>query len=118
MTLVMVGSASFPRALGPLPAVLTRATYDRELPAAGVPDAITISDDLETPSVLAHSRPSRRAVIAGLDLLLYARTEAASAAAYPVLLADVRAGRISEARVREAAGRIARLKDELAEAGD
>lgn len=109
-TLVMLSSASYPQALGPDPALLTAATYDRELPLATGGDPLTISDDLETPSVTAHATPSRRAVNAGLDLLLYARTEQASADAYPKLLADVRAGRIPAARVRESAAAIADLK--------
>ncbi|MEV4422373.1 glycoside hydrolase family 3 N-terminal domain-containing protein [Patulibacter sp. NPDC049589] len=109
-TLVMVSSAIYPDALGPDPALLTRATYARELRRATGDDPLTISDDLETPSVLAHAAPSRRAINAGLDLLLYARTEQASAAAYPRLLADVRAHRIPARRVQASASRILALK--------
>jgi len=112
-TLVMLASASYPRAIGPRPAVLERATYRRELPAAGG-TALTISDDLEAPAVVAHSTPARRAVNAGLDLLLYARSESGSAVAYQRLLADVRAGRIRERRVQQAALRMLDLKARLA----
>jgi beta-N-acetylhexosaminidase len=112
-TLVMMSSAVYPDALGPKPAVITRAAYRRELRRATGGRPLTISDDLETPSVLAYSTPSRRAVRAGLDLLLYARTEAASVAAYTRLKADVAAGRIPESRVQDAATRILALKDRL-----
>jgi beta-N-acetylhexosaminidase len=113
-TLVMVASASYPRVLGNAPAVLTKATYEKELQAARVSTTPTISDDLETPAIAGRRTPARRAVNAGLDLLLYARTEAASAVAFTRLLADVRAKRIPEARVQEAAGRILKLKASLA----
>ncbi|MGE4426453.1 MAG: glycoside hydrolase family 3 N-terminal domain-containing protein [Solirubrobacteraceae bacterium] len=114
-TLVMLSSAIYPDALGPDPALLTRATYERELRMATGSDPLTISDDLETPSVTAHGTPSRRAINAGLDLLLYARTEQASADAYPKLLADVRAGRIRAGRVQASAARIVELKERLAQ---
>ena len=108
-TLVMIASASYPNAIGPGPAVLTKATYSRELRAAGV-TVPTISDDLETPAIVNQRTPGRRAIRAGLDLLLYARTESASATAYAKLLADVRAGRIDERRVQDAAARVLALK--------
>lgn len=108
-TLVMIASASYPNAIGPGPAVLTKATYSRELRAAGV-TVPTISDDLETPAIVNQRTPGRRAIRAGLDLLLYARTESASATAYAKLLADVRAGRIDERRVQDAAARALALK--------
>ena len=112
-TLVMLASASYPRVLGGAPAVLTKATYTRELPAARV-TAPTISDDLETPAIVNQRTPARRAIGAGLDLLLYARTESASAGAFTKLLSDVRADRIEEQRVQEAAARILALKARLA----
>lgn len=114
-TLVMLSSAIYPDALGPDPAVLTSRVYRRELRRATGGRPLTISDDLETPSVVAHATPSRRAVNAGLDLLLYARTEQASVQAYDRLLADVRAGRIDGSRVQDAATRILALKARLEE---
>lgn len=112
-TLVMVSSAVYPQLTGPAPAVLSRATYSRELPrvASG---AVTISDDLETPAIASQTTPARRAINAGLALLLYARTEQGSASAYPRLLADAKAGRIKVRRVRAAAAKIAALKRHIA----
>lgn len=111
-TLVMVSSAVYPQLTGAAPAVLTRATYAREL-ARAAPGAVTISDDLETPAITSQSTPGRRAINAGLALLLYARTEAGSADAYTRLLADARAGRVKQARVRAASEQILRMKRSL-----
>jgi len=111
-TLVMVASASYPNALGAGPAVLSKRTY-AQLDQLGA-TAPTISDDLETPAIANQRRPARRAINAGLDLLLYARTEQASASAYLALLKDVRAGRIDERRIQAAADEVLALKALLA----
>lgn len=108
-TLAMLSSAVYPDLLGPEPAVLTPATYERELPRRGA-WPVTISDALDTPALAGEARPARRALTAGLDLLLYANTEEASARAHRILLADARAGRIPRARLQEAAQRVLRLK--------
>ena len=112
LTLVMVGSAVYPTLTGSLPAVMSPLTYSRELPRAGA-TGVTISDALETPAIEAQTTPGRRSILAGLDLLLYAKTESASATAYDRLLEDVRSGAIKRKRVREAATAIASLKQEL-----
>jgi beta-N-acetylhexosaminidase len=114
LTLVMVNSAIYPALTGPLPAVLSPRTYDRELPRAGVTGP-TISDDLETPAIRAQTTPARRAINAGLDLLLYAAKESASAEAYDRLSKDIRNGAIPVGRVTQAAAKILGLKKELAE---
>ncbi|HEX2087875.1 MAG TPA: glycoside hydrolase family 3 N-terminal domain-containing protein [Solirubrobacteraceae bacterium] len=108
-TLAMLSSAVYPRLLGPEPAVLTRATFARELPRRGA-WPVTISDALDTPALANEPTPARRALVAGLDLLLYANTEDASARAYRILLADARAGRIPRRRLEDAAKRVLRLK--------
>lgn len=108
-TLVMMSSAVYPELLGSEPAVLSPAAYRRELQGvAGQP--ITISDDLETPAIAGLQAPARRAILAGLDILLYAKTEAGSQAAYPRLLADVRVRRLRIGRIRSSARRIAVIK--------
>jgi beta-N-acetylhexosaminidase len=113
LTLVMVGSAIYPTLTGSAPAVMSPLTYSRELPKAGA-SGVTISDALETPAIESHTTPARRSIVAGLDLLLYAKTEAAAAEAYGRLLEDVRRGAIKRQRVREAAAAIVALKRELA----
>jgi beta-N-acetylhexosaminidase len=111
-TLAMLSSAAYPNLTGSGPAVLSRAAY-RELPRRG-DWPVTISDALETPALARQSHPARRALAAGLDLLLYANTEQGSATAYRLLLRDARAGRLPRARIDEAAKRVLRLKAWLA----
>ena len=113
-TLVMISSAVYPRLTGREPAVLTKRTYSTEqLPRTGA-WPVTVSDALETPALANEPTPARRALIAGLDLLLYANTEQGSARAYDVLLRDLRAGRIPRHRIEDAARRVLRLKAFLA----
>ena len=76
--------------------------------------APTISDDLDAPAIANLQTPARRVIDAGLDLLLYAQTEASSAEAYPQLLADLNAGGLQDANVLRAAAAIERLKRALA----
>jgi beta-N-acetylhexosaminidase len=112
MTLVMVDSAVYPNLTGPDPAVMSPLTYSRELPRAGV-TGVTISDDLETPAIQSQTTPARRSIEAGLDLLLYARTESTSADAYARLLGDAQSGAIPPAKIETAAAKVLALKEEL-----
>jgi beta-N-acetylhexosaminidase len=101
--LVMVSSASYPSLTGSsLPAVLSPEIYREELPDAIGGQPVTISDDLQTPGILDQLHPARQAINAGLDLLMYAQTEAGSSSAYSQLLALVRAHGISHTRISEA----------------
>ncbi len=114
LALVMVSSASYPALTGPLPAVMSPQTYDRELAVAvRGRKPVTISDDLQAPAITSQSAPARRAINAGLDLLMYAQGEDGSAAAYSTLLADARAGLVSVARIRAASEAIEALKRSL-----
>ena len=115
LALVMVSSASYPSLGATLPAVMSPSIYGRELPLAvpsGTP--LTISDDLQSPAIESQTAPARHAIDAGLDLLLYAQTEQASAFAYSTLLAEARAGLVPEARITAASRRIQELKARLA----
>jgi beta-N-acetylhexosaminidase len=101
--IVMVSSAAYPSLTGnSLPAVLSPEIYRHELPGAIGGEPITISDDLQTPGIVDRLHPARQAIEAGLDLLMYAQTEAGSSSAYSQLLALARARGISHARIREA----------------
>jgi beta-N-acetylhexosaminidase len=111
--LVMVSSASYPAVTGTLPAVLAPATYRRMLPSTGF-RGLTISDDLEAPSIASLASPGRRAINAGLDLLLYGRGENTAEAAYARLRADLVAHRLSARKVRRSAADIVALKDRYA----
>jgi beta-N-acetylhexosaminidase len=111
LALVMISSAIYPRLSGPLPAVMSPAVYDRELPLAVAASApLTISDDLQAAAIKSLSSPARHAVNAGLDLLMYAQTEQASSDAYSRLLAEVRAGAVDDTRLRAANEKIRALK--------
>ncbi len=115
LALVMVSSAAYPDLGATLPAVMSPAIYQRELPrAVQGRTPLTISDDLQSPAFESQTAPARQAIEAGLDLLLYAQTEHASAFAYSKLLAEARAGVISQARLAAANRRIQTLKARLA----
>jgi beta-N-acetylhexosaminidase len=113
-TLVMVSSAGYPTLTGTTaPAVLDPKIYGREMTRARI-QAVTISDDLQAAALSEAVHPALHAANAGLDLLLYAQTEAASAEAYGKLKADLDSGALSAQRVSEATTKIRRLKAELA----
>jgi beta-N-acetylhexosaminidase len=113
-TLVMVSSAGYPTLTGTTtPAVLTPQIYGREMARVRI-NAVTISDDLQAAALSEAVHPALHAINAGLDLLLYAQTETASAEAYDKLMADLESGTLSIQRVREASTKIGQLKAELA----
>lgn len=113
--LVMISSAVYPNLSGPLPAVMSPVTYQRELRIASRgPVGPTISDDLQASGLAGQVSPARRAIAAGLDLVMYAQTEQASADAYAALLASVHSGEIRVVRIRDAAQAIQALKQSLA----
>jgi beta-N-acetylhexosaminidase len=112
--MVMVSSAVYSALPGGAPAVMTPAVYRRELPAVGF-HGVTISDDLETPAIASLDHPSRHAVRAGLDLLLYGQHEQTALEAYGRLLTDARRGRLGrQAVVVASADRIRALKRRIA----
>ncbi len=115
LAVVMISSAIYPKLTGPLPAVMSPLTYRRELPlATGGASVVTISDDLQAGALADQTAPARQAIDAGLDLLMYAGTEQASAEAYTILLADAESGRLSKARIRAAYDAIVALKRRVA----
>jgi beta-N-acetylhexosaminidase len=114
--LIMVSSAIYPSLLGPLPAVMSPATYRTELPAAlGGPGGITISDDLQAGALTSQPAPALHAIDAGLDLALYATDEQGSANAFERLLTDAQNGRLPLSRLREAAAAVVAFKKELSQ---
>jgi beta-N-acetylhexosaminidase len=117
--LVMISSASYPSLTGSAePAVLAPEIYHRELRlATGGGEPLTISDDLQAAGLAGQVAPAQHAIEAGLDLLLYAQTEAGSASAYRTLLAQARGGAIDGARLLAADRAIQAVKDEVGEVG-
>jgi beta-N-acetylhexosaminidase len=112
LAMVMVSSASYQHVTGSVPAVLSPITYHQLLPAAHV-DAVTLSDTLESGAIRPWSSPARRAISAGLDMVLYPDYEADALNAYHGLVADIEAGSLSRARVAAAAAKVLVLKQAL-----
>ncbi len=112
LALVMVSSASYPQLTGKLPAVLSPAIYGTALPANNV-SALPISDDFDAGALKPWTTPAKRAISAGLDMVMYASYESSALTAYSGLLADVTGGSLSLSRVRAAAARVLALKQAL-----
>ncbi len=113
--LVMVNSAIYPSLTGTAtPAVLSRKIYDTELPLAVSGHPVTISDDLQSPALAGEATPGQRAINAGLDILLYASTQAGSKDAFQGLLAAAESGNISRAKLEQARQAIQGLKERVA----
>jgi beta-N-acetylhexosaminidase len=113
--LVMVNSAIYPSLTGSTtPAVLSPEIYRTELPLATGGHPITISDDLQAAALADELTPGRRALDAGLDILLYAQTSEAALDAFKGLLADAEAGRIPRARIEQAYRAVLTLKERVA----
>jgi len=112
LAVVMVSSASYTQLTGRLPAVLSPVTYQRLLPGDGV-SALTISDTLQSGAIQPWPGAARRAIAAGLDVVMYPGTESGALTAYRQLLSAVHEGRLSRARVAAAAARVLALKRAL-----
>jgi beta-N-acetylhexosaminidase len=110
-TLVMVSSAIYPQLTGGhLPAVISPEIYQTELRVSDDVDSLTISDDLGAGALAGLHDPAVAAIDAGLDLLLYATDGSGVGKAYATLLADAKAGTLSESRIQAAAAGILALK--------
>jgi len=112
LAVAMVSSASYKHLTGNLPAVIAPVIYRTVLPGDGV-NALIISDSFETPAISQWSHPARRALAAGLDMVMYPGEESAALSAYPALVADVNHGALSRTRVTAAAERVLALKRAL-----
>lgn len=107
--LVMVSSARYAALPDGAPAVMTPAVYRRLLPATGFA-GVTISDDLQSPALAGVSVPGVQAARAGLDLLLYAKTETGARQGYAELIAAVEAKKLNPRAIRASARRVLALK--------
>jgi beta-N-acetylhexosaminidase len=112
--LVMVSSAIYPGLGSSRPAVLTPQIYKSELPSATGSTPVTISDDLQAAGLRDESAPAERAINAGLDLLLYAQTEAGSESAFHRLVEVAKAGGIKRESLEAARLAILVLKGTVA----
>jgi beta-N-acetylhexosaminidase len=112
LALVMVSSASYTNLTGTTPAVMSPYIYDTLMPADGI-DAVTISDDFDAPAIAGLQAPAEQAINAGLDMVLYAGTEASASSSYHQLLEDAQQGGLSARRVQAAASAVLALKRAL-----
>ena len=115
--LVMVSSASYP-ALDPSgrPAVVSpRIVRDLLRGELGF-DGVVVTDALDAPAAARIGHAPTKAIVAGVDLLLYA-SEPAAERGYATLLADARKYPRLRERLAAAAERLAALKSWLAAAG-
>lgn len=113
LALVMIDSASYPTLSGSLPAVISPAIYQQELRIAVQGTPVTISDDLEASALAGLYDAGGRAIAAGLDLAMYATSEAGSERAYRRLLQDARTGRLGITRLSRVSAQIKGLKSEI-----
>ena len=115
--LVMVSSATYP-ALDPsgLPAVFSRGLVTGLLRGELGFEGVVVTDALDTPGPARVWHAATRAIAAGVDLLVFG-SEAPSERAYATLAADAPKYPHLRARLAESAGRIAELKQWLADQG-
>ena len=113
--MVMISDAVYPSLdSSGLPAVLSSRILRHELALAHMGERVTITDDLEVPSVQRYSDLAVKAVSAGEDILMFAQHEVSSEAAYAAIRAAVQRHVIPSSLVRAAAARVIALKESLA----
>ncbi len=113
--MIMVGAAVYSR-LSSGPAFFSRAIVSGELRGRIGFEGVVITDALDTASALSHASPvgaGLAAARAGADLLLYTEPEPARAAV-GVLAQRLRKGSLARAPFEVAAGRVLRLRHQLA----
>jgi beta-N-acetylhexosaminidase len=112
--MVMISDAMYPHLdSSGLPAVLSRRIVQGQLAVAGMSERITITDDLEVPSVQHYPGAAVKAALAGDDILMFAQHEAGSERAYRALMSAVANHAIPKSVVLTAATKIIQLKQNL-----
>lgn len=113
---VMLSTAIYP-ARDPRPAAFSRRWVADELRRRlRLPDAVAITDDLQTPAVKSFGTPAQLAffaVQAGVDIPLFAKDYRTAARAAEGLQAAVRRGALTKAALDEGAHRVLALRDQL-----
>jgi beta-N-acetylhexosaminidase len=110
LSTVMISNAAYPSLGAREPAVLSRAVIEDELRRRVGFRGVVISDSLEARAVRHVPGLAAKAARAGVDLLVYPTTEAASDAAYRALLAAARAHPSWRRGLEASARRIRALK--------
>ena len=109
----MISNAAYPALGAREPAVLSRAVVENELRRRVGFRGVVISDSLEARAVRDVPDLAARATLAGVDLLVYPTTEAASEQAYRALVAAARAHPAWRRELTASARRIRQLKAAL-----
>lgn len=113
--IVMVSNATYPSLTGEsTPAVMSPEIYKTELGQVVGYNGVTISDALGAGALAHEPSPAEHAIVAGLDLALYAGTEEEAVDAYGGLLEDLHTGGIPRSRVENAYNAIMALKTRIA----
>jgi beta-N-acetylhexosaminidase len=107
----MIASARYPKLGIRRPASLEKKSYAL-LGETGF-SGLTITDALETPQFAAYPNAARQALVAGVDVLLWAQAWKTAMRARSKLLADLSAGRIGRAELETGTDRILALKSRL-----
>jgi beta-N-acetylhexosaminidase len=115
--LLMLANAIYPALDPAAPATLSRAIATGEARGRLGFDGVTITDDLEAAALRQFGTPGQLAVRsarAGADLVLFARTSAASAQATAALRPALQSGALSMSEARAAAARVLALRRAVA----
>jgi beta-N-acetylhexosaminidase len=112
--MVMISDASYP-ALDPsgLPAVLSSRIIHSQLAVAAMSERVTITDDLEVPSVEQYSAPAVKALSAGDDILMFAQHEAGSERAFAEVRTALAQQQLSKSLIQADAEKVVALKKSL-----
>jgi len=113
--IVMMSTAIYP-AFDARPALFSRRLSEDELRGRLGFRGVTITDDLEVPSVSRHGPPARRALLsarAGVDLLLFAQSYAAGAEGAAALRTAVRGDELPRSELERSAARVLALRATL-----
>ena len=114
--MIMVSTASYPTLGSRKQAAFSPAIVKGILRDQLGFDGVVITDDLEAPSVTTVTTPglaATNAIEAGDDLLLFAKSDAASDKAFGSLITQVKRGHLSRGLLENAYDRITSLKENL-----
>lgn len=112
--LVMVSSAVYPAVSGDEQAVYSSEVIDGLLRDQLGFKGVVISDDLEAPAAgTSPGDAAFRAIRAGVDLVLFARTNGAAVSAFDALEKSFKKGRLDRSTLQRAYDRIQDLKNAL-----
>jgi beta-glucosidase-like glycosyl hydrolase len=93
--------------------VLSKRIVQRELAVGELGQRVTITDDLEVPAVERYRNAAVKALLAGIDILMFAQREVGSEQAFHAITTAIANGAVPESVVLAAAARVDQLKENL-----